>query len=302
MINADSISTPDCLITDEAFSRVRESQGVYFEPLQGLDPDQFAADTLDPARALEAATILQRVTGIDGKRVLEIGAGCGVTHIVWTKHFGIEGTAVEPEGEGFGESAAIARDLISANNLDPLKIVGATGENLPFDDDHFDIVYSSNVLEHTAEPAKVLREAIRVVKPGGIVQIVCPNYFSYFDGHYAAFHPPIFSNRFFCWWMKTVYGKDPAFAATIRTEVNPVWARRALIEIAESTPLEIIGLGQDVFRERMGDAAVGRWMALGKVGRLVKLVATLKLNHLAASIIIALQGWTPLIITVRKQS
>lgn len=302
MMNADSLSTPDCLITNEAFSRVRQSQGAYFEPLQGLDPDQFTADTLDPARALEAATILQRVTGIDGKRVLEIGAGCGVTHIVWTKHFGIDGTAVEPEGEGFGESASIARDLVAANGLDPSKIVGATGENLPFDDDHFDVVYSSNVLEHTAEPAKVLREAIRVVKPGGIVQIVCPNYLSYFDGHYAAFHPPIFSNRFFCWWMKTIYGKDPAFAATIRTEVNPVWARRTLIEIAELTPLEILGLGQDVFRERMGDAAVGRWMALGKVGRLVKLAATLKLNHLAASVIIALQGWTPLIITVKKRS
>ncbi|MBT6090560.1 MAG: class I SAM-dependent methyltransferase [Rhodospirillaceae bacterium] len=301
MRSAETLSTPDCQITDEAFARVRDSQGAYLEPVQGLDPHQFAADTLDPARAMEAAAVLQRVTPLNGKRVLEIGAGCGVTHIVWTKHFGINGTAVEPEGEGFGDSAAIARDLIAANGLDPERIVGATGENLPFDNDHFDIVYSSNVLEHTADPARVLREALRVVKPGGIVQIVCPNYLSYFDGHYAAFHPPIFSNRFFCWWMKTIYGKDPAFAATIRTEVNPVWARRHLVEIAHTTPIEIIGLGQDVFRERMTDGAVGRWMALGKVGRLVKLAATLRLNRLAAAVVIALQGWTPLIITVRKR-
>lgn len=301
MTSAKSLSTPECLITEDAFTRVRESQGAYFEPLQGLNPDQFAADTLDPARAEEAAAVLQKVAPLQGKRVLEIGAGCGVTHIVWTKRFGIDGSAVEPEGEGFGDSAAIARDLIAANALDPSKIIGATGESLPFDDDHFDVVYSSNVLEHTADPAKVLREAIRVVKPGGIVQIVCPNYLSYFDGHYAAFHPPILSNRFFCWWMKTVYGKDPAFAATIRTEVNPVWARHTLIEIAETTPLEIIGLGQDVFLERMSNADVGRWMALGKVGRLVRLAAALKLNTLAAYVIIALQGWTPLIITVKKR-
>lgn len=301
MMNADSLSTPECLITDAAFTRVKESQGAYFEPLQGLNPDQFAADTLDPARAEEAAAVLRRVTPLEGKSVLEIGAGCGVTHIVWTKRFNIDGSAVEPEGEGFGDSAAIARDLVAANGLDPSKIIGATGENLPFEDNHFDVVYSSNVLEHTADPAKVLREAIRVVKPGGTVQIVCPNYLSYFDGHYAAFHPPIFSNRFFCWWMKTVYKKDPAFAATIRTEVNPVWARRTLIEIAETTPLEIIGLGQDVFLERMSDASVGRWMALGKVSRLVKLAASLKLNTLAAHILIVLQGWTPLIMTVKKQ-
>lgn len=302
MIKASDLSTEHCNITDDAFARVRDSQGTYFEPLQGLDPNQFAADTLNPARALEAAAVLERVTPLEGKSVLEIGAGCGATHVVWTRKFGMDAYGIEPEGEGFGDSAAIARDLISANGLDPTRIVGATGEDIPFEDNRFDIVYSSNVLEHTADPAQVLREALRVVKPGGIVQIVCPNYLSYFDGHYAALHPPIFSNRFFCWWMKTIYGKDPAFAATIRTEVNPVWARRNLIENHVTTPLDILGLGQDVFRERMGDAAVGKWMALGKVGRLVEIAAKLKLNRLAAALIIALQGWTPLIISVRKRA
>ncbi len=298
---ASDLSTPDCTISEEAFARVRDSQGKYFEPLQGLDPSQFAADTLNPARAEEAASILQRVVSLEGQRVLEIGAGCGVMHIVWTKKFGIDGYAVEPEGEGFGDSAVIARDLLAVNQLDPMRIVGAAGESLPFDDNHFDIVYSSNVLEHTADPAQVLREAVRVVKPGGVVQIVCPNYLSYFDGHYAAFHPPIFSIRFFCWWMKWVIGKDPAFAATIRTEINPVWARRTIAEISETTPLELLGLGQDVFRDRMGDASVGRWMALGKVGRIVRWAAALKLNRLAAAIVITLQGWTPLIITLKKK-
>ena len=301
MTTATDLSTLDCIVTEDAFARVRDSQGLYFEPLQGLDPNQFAADTLDPTRAEEAATILQRIVSLHGKRVLEIGAGCGVMHIVWSKKFGIDGYAIEPEEEGFGESAAIARDLIAANGLDPERIIGATGESLPFEDNHFDIVYSSNVLEHTADPMQVLREAVRVVKPGGIVQLVCPNYLSYFDGHYAAFHPPIFSNRFFCWWMKTIYGKDPAFAATIRTELNPVWARREIIGISGITPLDLLGLGQDVFRERMNDVTVGRWMALGKVGRLVRFASALKLNRIAAEIAIALQGWTPLIITLRKR-
>lgn len=301
MTTATDLSTLDCIVTEDAFARVRDSQGLYFEPLQGLDPNQFAADTLDPTRAEEAATVLQRIVSLQGKRVLEIGAGCGVMHIVWSKKFGIDGYAIEPEQEGFGESAAIARDLIAANGLDPERIIGATGESLPFKDNHFDIVYSSNVLEHTADPMQVLREAVRVVRPGGIVQLVCPNYLSYFDGHYAAFHPPIFSNRFFCWWMKTIYGKDPAFAATIRTELNPVWARRGIIGISGITPLDLLGLGQDVFRERMNDATVGRWMALGKVGRLVRFASALKLNRIAAEIAIALQGWTPLIITLRKR-
>ena len=301
MMKASDLSTSDCIITDDAFTRVRDSQGTYFEPLQGLDPNQFAADTLNPARAEEAASVLQRYVSLEGIRVLEIGAGCGVTHIVWSKKFGVDGYAVEPEGEGFGKSAEIARDLVTANGLDPDRIVGATGEALPFDDNQFDIVYSSNVLEHTADPKAVLRESVRVVKPGGVVQIVCPNYLSYFDGHYAAFHPPILSNRFFCWWMKTVHGKDPSFAATIRTELNPVWARREIIALFETAPLDLLGLGQDVFRERMSDVDVGRWMALGKVGRIVRFAAKLKLNRLAAEVAIALQGWTPLIMTIRKR-
>ena len=124
---AQTISTSDCVITEEAFARVRDSQGAYFEPLQGLNPDQFAADTLYPARSEETAKVIERVVSLRGKTVLEIGAGCGITHIVWTKHFGINGFAVEPEGEGFGESAVIARDLIAANGLDPALIIGATG-------------------------------------------------------------------------------------------------------------------------------------------------------------------------------
>ena len=280
--------------------RLRDGQGVHFEPVQGLSPEQYAADTLDPRRAEEAAEVLQRITPLTGKSVLEIGAGCGVTHIVWTKKFGIDGTAIEPEGEGFDDSAEIARGLVAANGLEPKRIVGATGEDLPFDDNTFDIVYSSNVLEHTADPKQVLREAVRVVKPGGVVQIVCPNYLSYFDGHYAAFHPPILSNTFFQWWMRVIYKKDPWFAATIRTELNPVWARREITLINETTPLELLGLGQDMFRARMRDAQVSDWMALGKVGRVVDLARKLKLTWLATEMAILLQGWTPLIITVRK--
>ncbi len=302
MTNPGAISTAECTVTDEAFARLRDGQGVQFEPIQGLSPDQYAADTLDPRRAEEAAAVLQKITPLSGKRVLEIGAGCGVTHVVWTKKFGIDGTAIEPEGQGFDDSADIARSLVSANGLDPMRIVGATGEDLPFDDNSFEIVYSSNVLEHTADPKAVLREAVRVVKPGGIVQIVCPNYLSYFDGHYAAFHPPVLSNGFFQWWMRAVYKKDPWFAATIRTELNPVWARREVAMINETTPLEILSLGQDVFRQRMRTADVGNWMALGKVGRVVGAAQKFKLTWLAAELAILLQGWTPLIISLRKRA
>src|SRR6185369_11695461 len=128
------------------------------------------------------------------------------------------------------------------------------------------------------------------------------NYLSYFDGHHGAFHPPIFSNGFFRWWIKWVYRKDPSFAATIRTEVNAVWARRELKMIARTIPLKVLTLGEAKFIERMDNADVGRWMALGVLGRLVTLTQRLGLNRLLARATVALRRWTPLIITVSKSN
>ena len=295
-----ALSTPFCTITPEALARVRDTQGFYFSPLMKIDPTRFAADTLNPRKAEDMAAVLEEYVSLAGKKVLEIGAGCGVTHIVWMKKFGVDGWGIEPEGEGFEASAGIARALIRANGLDPARIKDAHGEALPFPDSSFDIVYSSNVLEHVDDPAKVLREAFRVLKPGGTLQIVCPNYLSYFDGHYGALHPPVFSNRFFRGWMKWVYRKDPSFAATIRTQVNAVWARRQLKAIAREMPIEVLTLGEAKFLERMDTLAFGQWMRMGVVSRLVHVARALRINKLLARLIVLLRGWTPLIITARK--
>ena len=50
----------------------------------------------------------------------------------------------------------------------------------------------------------------------------------------------------------------------------------------------------------MEGATVGRWMGLGVVGTIVAVTRRLGIKGLLARVIIALQGWTPLIITVTK--
>ena len=53
------------------------------------------------------------------------------------------------------------------------------GVNLPFDDGHFELVYSDFVLEHVERPRPFLKEVRRVLKPGGSYFFRTPNLFHY---------------------------------------------------------------------------------------------------------------------------
>ncbi len=47
--------------------------------------------------------------------------------------------------------------------------------DLRFPDEHFDVVVSSECIEHTRNPQRAVSELIRVCKPGGLIAITCPN-------------------------------------------------------------------------------------------------------------------------------
>ena len=101
-----------------------------------------------------------------GLRVLEIGVGMGADYLEWLKA-GAYATGVD-----FSEiSLAKARRRCEAAGFHPdLRVADA--EQLPFEDETFDIVYSYGVMHHSPDPAKCLREARRVLKPGGQARIM----------------------------------------------------------------------------------------------------------------------------------
>jgi ubiquinone/menaquinone biosynthesis C-methylase UbiE len=53
--------------------------------------------------------------------------------------------------------------------------VQGLGDHIPFPDGSFDLVICDNVLEHVEHPAQVLREVVRVLKPGGGFLAKTPN-------------------------------------------------------------------------------------------------------------------------------
>lgn len=47
---------------------------------------------------------------------------------------------------------------------------------LPFEDDFFDVVFSKSVIEHFYYPERLMQEIYRVLKPGGLVITLCPDW------------------------------------------------------------------------------------------------------------------------------
>jgi 2-polyprenyl-3-methyl-5-hydroxy-6-metoxy-1,4-benzoquinol methylase len=48
--------------------------------------------------------------------------------------------------------------------------------DLEFESDSFDVVVSSECIEHTRDPRLAVRELVRVCRPGGLIVITCPNH------------------------------------------------------------------------------------------------------------------------------
>jgi ubiquinone/menaquinone biosynthesis C-methylase UbiE len=123
-----------------------------------------------------------RVTGLGelrGRKMLEIGCGTGgfsvMAHLTGIDTYGID---LDPE------AIKICRLKAAAYGITPSSFQMAFAEALPFNNNCFDLVYCSSVLEHVSDVKKACKEILRVIKPGGICYIVIPNYFSPYEGHY----------------------------------------------------------------------------------------------------------------------
>jgi SAM-dependent methyltransferase len=110
--------------------------------------------------ALYRAEVLARVAGLAGRDILEVGCGEGMM---------FEGTGTHP----VQMDVSVTRVTRAAGKARLL--LCADGYELPFVADSFAAVLLVAVLEHTREPWRLLAEARRVLKPGGIVVIVVPN-------------------------------------------------------------------------------------------------------------------------------
>lgn len=134
--------------------------------VEQTDPDRFYS-----ALASDSIAQLRQFTALDGAKVLDVGGGPGY----FADAFADAGAWYVPVEYDHGE--------LSARGGVSVRSVMADGARLPFHDGSFDVVYSSNVLEHVPDRGAMVREMVRVAAPGGLVFAAYTVWFGPWGGH-----------------------------------------------------------------------------------------------------------------------
>jgi len=156
-----------------------------------------------------------------GKTVLDIGCGaagkslfyanCGAEMVIGVEIL----EKYRPDAEGLAAQLGLS---------DRFRFVCADAAALPLEDNSVDTVIVNDAMEHVDEPEAVLRELLRVLKPGGRAFINFPPYHHPFGAHLSdAIYMPwvhlFFSERTLCEGYRAAVAHQPDAAARIEFRI-----------------------------------------------------------------------------------
>ncbi len=119
--------------------------------------------------AVARRRIVENVRTLDippGARVLEVGVGTGISLDCYPAHATV--TGVDLSDDMLDE----ARERIRESGWDHCSVEAMNAESLTFDDSSFDIVTSFHTISVVADPREMMREMVRVCRPGGTLLLI----------------------------------------------------------------------------------------------------------------------------------
>jgi len=153
---------------------------------------------------------LRRLLDVTGLSVIEIGAGTGRDTELLAK-LGTWACALDYSEESLN---------LMRGNLENVDIICGDALALPFASASFDVVFHQGLLEHFRDPAALIDENVRILKPGGVLLIDVPQRYHYYT---VAKHLLIAVGKWFAGW---------------ETEFSV----RQLRELMESRGLQVVGM------------------------------------------------------------
>lgn len=186
-----------------------------------------------------------------GQSVLDLGSGLGGVATEADAR-GAQVVAIEP-GAGWRE---IASERLG------YAVMNAVGERLPLASNSIDLVVSLQVLEHVQNPAQVVKEVYRVLKPGGYFYFAYENYLGFREPHYRLPWLPLLPKPLGSKYLR-MRGRDPRFLLEAVTYTTFPAVRRYLHQAG------FLCTRAQAHRDRLRSArkTSAKWRALKRIGR-----------------------------------
>jgi ubiquinone/menaquinone biosynthesis C-methylase UbiE len=149
------------------------------------DPRVVAAyDELPLWSAPFGMLLLERVPMRPGMTVLDVGCGTGFPLLELAQRLGPSSTVfgIDP----WRPALARAREKMERYGASHVRIVEGDAASLPFGDEHFDLIVSNLGINNFADADTVLRECLRVAKPGARL-VTTSNWRGHMDEFYRVF-------------------------------------------------------------------------------------------------------------------
>ena len=155
----DSCGCGDTVGTETAVRVSDLSGGSYSTEEVGELPEEAVGASLGCGNPVALATLSP------GEVVLDLGSGGGMDVLLSARR-------VAPGGKAYGldmtdEMLALARENQEKAGIENAEFLKGHIEEIPLPSDHVDVLISNCVINLSTDKQKVLREAYRVLKPGG---------------------------------------------------------------------------------------------------------------------------------------
>ena len=142
--------------------------------------------------------------------------------------------SVEPDSE----AVHVAESMAINENLNYKPAVGV-GEELPYEDNYFDLIICHTVIEHVHDESAVIAEMTRVLTKEGFIHLNAPNYVWPYEPHLSIWCIPVLGKggvRFMSclqgkrkenWYVEDLRFVTPRKLEKIFRKNNLVWTNRA---------------------------------------------------------------------------